>query len=448
MKRINYILLLAAAMMTSGCANDEVIDNSANVEMKFRVTADNPTRAANAFCNNNMPTEFTLSCDVNGLQLPLFAYERMTKNGDYWEFADNQNNYYWAFDTYYNYEFYATNAQKPSTLPIKSTDSFDGYDENEDGYHFIKNFFNNSFKTKRHIIHTVPTNASAQTDLLIAHTNKNISDVTNGVVTLNFAHLLSKVVFYAKVTDQKLLVQIDEVKVCNVFTKGRFQMEGRSTSFTDGNFENHTTTGTAPTYLDELDTNWYASGSYQSTSDSQHSVVGTHTTGTFSLKKAPADASGVGTAVNLSDDTETAEGHTSSTNIANTLMLIPQVTTAWNPATYTTPDAGGQAGSYFLVKCRIWDVKSPGVWVDPTSDKTNGSVELWPNTGVTTEYIAIPFAASWKAGRKYVYTFVFGNSGGFGGYDPTTGNKVLLPIKLDVSVHEFVEVGVPGTLDR
>ena len=103
MKRINYILLLAAAMMTSGCANDEVIDNSANVEMKFRVTADNPTRAANAFCNNNMPTEFTLSCDVNGLQLPLFAYERMTKNGDYWEFADNQNNYYWAFDTYYNY---------------------------------------------------------------------------------------------------------------------------------------------------------------------------------------------------------------------------------------------------------------------------------------------------------------------------------------------------------
>ena len=55
MKRINYILLLAAAMMTSGCANDEVIDNSANVEMKFRVTADNPTRAANAFCNNKMP---------------------------------------------------------------------------------------------------------------------------------------------------------------------------------------------------------------------------------------------------------------------------------------------------------------------------------------------------------------------------------------------------------
>ena len=294
------------------------------------------------------------------------------------------------------------------------------------------------------IIHTVHTNSSEQKDLLFAHTRKKSNEVTNGVVTLNFAHLLSKVVFYAKVTDQKLLVQIDEVKVCNVFTKGRFEMEGRSTPNTDGNFEDHTTSGTAPTYLDELDKNWYAPSSYLSTSDSQHSVVGTHTTGNFGVKNIPANASGVGTAVNLSDDTETAEGHTSSTNITNTLMLIPQVTTAWNPAAHATP----QAGSYFLVKCRIWDVKNPGTLVDP-SDKTNGSVELWPNkAGVTTEYIAIPFAASWKAGRKYVYTFVFGNTGGFGGYDPSTGNKVLLPITLTCDVHQFVDQSVSGTLDK
>ena len=103
------------------------------------------------------------------------------------------------------------------------------------------------------------------------------------------------------------------------------------------------------------------------------------------------------------------------------------------------------------MKCRIWDVKSPGTLVDPSdpSDKTNGSVELWPNkSGVTTEYIAIPFAASWKAGRKYVYTFVFGNTGGFGGYDPSTGNKVLLPITLTCDVHQFDDIYKDGTLDK
>ncbi|MGM9842086.1 MAG: fimbrillin family protein, partial [Candidatus Limisoma sp.] len=303
------------------------------------------------------------------------------------------------------------------------------YNPDEEGFHFFSKFFNGTHHKTTHIIHSPKANASEQMDLLYAATFKDVTQITDGVVNLNFAHLLSKVVFYAKVTDEHLLVQIDEVKVCNVYTKGKYIIS----KGTDYNYDNHTVDSPSSgflTQLDNLNAKWYANNSpvYP---DTQHSGQGAYayTTGTISPMVSVSTASG---ALSISDETNTADDHTNSENIAHTLMLIPQVTNAWNPTTNLTP--GTQTtGSYFLVKCRIWDT----------------NVELWPNkSGVTTEYIAIPFAADWKAGRKYVYTFVFGNAGGFGGYDPTSGDKVLLPIKLTSDVHEFAEVEVPGTLDN
>ena len=52
--------------------------------------------------------------------------------------------------------------------------------------------------------------------------------------------------------------------------------------------------------------------------------------------------------------------------------------------------------------------------------------------------IAIPFAAVWTQGKKYTYTFVFGK--GNGGYDPTTGDDVLVPIDFEITVDDFVKV--------
>ncbi|MGM9841592.1 MAG: hypothetical protein ACI31D_05260, partial [Candidatus Limisoma sp.] len=123
MKRKNYILLLAAAMLASSCANDDVIDTSAKVEMKFRVTADSPTRAANAYCNNNLPETFTLCCDQTGSLVPIFDYLQLTRVGDTNEYSFDDPNYrYWPEGSYFTYLFYASNAKIPTTIPKTSED--------------------------------------------------------------------------------------------------------------------------------------------------------------------------------------------------------------------------------------------------------------------------------------------------------------------------------------
>ena len=73
------------------------------------------------------------------------------------------------------------------------------------------------------------------------------------------------------------------------------------------------------------------------------------------------------------------------------------------------------------------------------------SVPLWgTKTGstYTSKPIAVPIPASteWEDGLRYVYTFNFTKTG-TGGVDPGTGDKVLTPIELTVSVDDFVDAG-------
>ena len=49
--------------------------------------------------------------------------------------------------------------------------------------------------------------------------------------------------------------------------------------------------------------------------------------------------------------------------------------------------------------------------------------------------IPFPSNITWEQGKKYVYTIIFNKTQG-GGYD-TNGNKVLVPVKLDVTVDDF-----------
>lgn len=46
----------------------------------------------------------------------------------------------------------------------------------------------------------------------------------------------------------------------------------------------------------------------------------------------------------------------------------------------------------------------------------------------------------WKDGFRYVYTFNFTNYG-VGGTDPDSGDPVLTPITLTVTVDDFVDYG-------
>lgn len=111
--------------------------------------------------------------------------------------------------------------------------------------------------------------------------------------------------------------------------------------------------------------------------------------------------------------------------VANTLLLLPQEVAAATPATAkATFDSAVADGFYFLVKLSYKDTKNNTYLYGSESQ---------------TEYVAIPAAIDWKAGMRYVYTFVFGD-GMNGGYVPGSDNPVLYPINFSVEVADFQPV--------
>lgn len=228
---------------------------------------------------------------------------------------------------------------------------------------------------------TYPTpnenDANNQVDFIYAYAT---SAKTANKVPLNFKHALSQVVFKAKNTHADIEVQIDKIAVCFVKEKGTF---------------------TFPTAVD--------------------------TEGSWNLDGSPVydyvvsfDKTKIVNTVELTSKAEQSQ---------DALLLLPQTVGANQPETCYLPNAllaemPTRNGFYFLVKLSY-------------KDTTNG-VYLYGSES-QTEYVAIPAAIKWEQGKRYVYTFVFGD-GMNGGYVPGTPNPVLYPINFSVTVDDFEDV--------
>ena len=87
-------------------------------------------------------------------------------------------------------------------------------------------------------------------------------------------------------------------------------------------------------------------------------------------------------------------------------------------------------GSYLAVNCKIYNV---------AGEAYNSTSDVCLHSG----WAVIPVSFDWKPGKKYIYTFVFGegNGGYEGGEDPdspTPGvTPVLTPITYTVTVDDF-----------
>lgn len=136
------------------------------------------------------------------------------------------------------------------------------------------------------------------------------------------------------------------------------------------------------------------------------------------------------------------------------LLLLPQTLNPWITNTGDV-DADGDpiykitGTARVLVKCRLVD--------------TETNVQLWPKPeeGAVTKFVGVslvgetvaeadqPAAQVWKQGKRYVYTLIFGEGGGFNPENPDPENPdpepVLVPITFDVTVDNFVEY--PQDLD-
>ena len=212
-------------------------------------------------------------------------------------------------------------------------------------------------------------NAHENYDVMYAIAKGQTKDKNNGVVKFNFKHILSQVVFKAKTQYDNMQVDIDVIKIHNFKFAGAFTLPAAA----DG------------------------TGSWSSSD-----LAFPHA---FTVVKN-ADI--------------TVNSNTEATDITtNTPMLnIPQELTAWtvSGASKTKKGADDAKQCYLEISCKI---------------RQSGAYLL----GSASEYktIYVPFGDTWVAGKRHIYTLIFG-----GGYTDQ-GEAVLNPIQFDAETTGWVD---------
>lgn len=209
----------------------------------------------------------------------------------------------------------------------------------------------------------------ANYDVMYAMAKGQTKDMNNGIVKFNFKHILSQVVFKAKTQYDNMQVDIDMIKIHNFKFAGAF---------------------TLPATAEET-------GSWSSSD-----LAFPHA---FTVVKN----------ANI-----TVNSNTAATDISTkTPMLnIPQTLTAW---TVSAPnksklEADNAKQCYLEIACKI---------------RQSGAYLL----GSASEYktIYVPFGDTWVAGKRHIYTLIFG-----GGYNDQ-GEAVLNPIRFDAETTGWVD---------
>ena len=399
MKKL-FLLAWPIALAAVSCSNEEVVsvNNDAN-EIKFTTVAENGTRAQNLFCNLNKPTTFNVWAAVNNATyFENVTYVKEATSETYK--AEGGKVHFWP-TTGTMVDFYALSEE----TKVKNGENPAEYNPWTGGVVTWK-----ADGATKITWQTRSDNATEQTDLLYAYTQKSRPTGTAGIVGINFRHALSQIVFHAKNTNPTIQVFIDKVDVVNIAKAGTFAMPYGVANVTDAPIENHKTEGPDKSGV----------GSWTVAADAEKT---TYTTTEFDLVTVPYGNTGK----NLTEEEMADAAHS---NFGLSLLLIPQTTTAWVPATPTKKPTQS-TGSYFVVYCKIQNVAASDGNAKPTD------LYLWGDEN-NTAAVYIPFKADWKPGKKYIYTFTFGSQT-TGGYDPE-GDPVLIPISFNITVDDFVKV--------
>ena len=209
----------------------------------------------------------------------------------------------------------------------------------------------------------------ANYDVMYAIAKGQTKATNNGVVKFKFKHILSQVVFKAKTQYANMRVDIRDIKIHNIRFSGVFTLPAAA----DG------------------------TGSWSSPD-----LTFPHA---FTVVK---------------DKSITVEGNTTATDISTSspMLNIPQELTAWtvSGASKTKKGADDAKQCYLEISRKI---QQSGVYL----------------LGSASEYktIYVPFGDTWGAGKRHIYTLIFG-----GGYTDQ-GEAVLNPIQFDAETTGWVD---------
>ena len=210
----------------------------------------------------------------------------------------------------------------------------------------------------------------ANYDVMYAMAKGQTKDMNNGIVKFNFKHILSQVVFKAKTEYDNMQVNIKDIKIFNVKMGGVYTLPATA----DG------------------------TGSWSSSD-----LVFPHA---FTVVKNAN--------ITVNSNTEATDITTNSP-----MLNIPQKLTAWKvseEATNTKIKADGAHQCYLSITCKI---------------QQSGGYLLGSADSYGTIYV--PFGDTWVAGKRHIYTLIFG-----GGYTDQ-GEAVLNPIQFDAETTGWVD---------
>ena len=398
------ILLLTAGMLliAASCTKNEVVEvNQDGNEIQYSVVANKATKAADIYCNNNKPSEFTVYAESNDGKTYIDGDKIVSSDGGK-TWVNQSGTRFWPNEL--TVDFYAV---------VNGDIKWDVTAAEGTAPASIKDF-------------EVPTTVADQKDLLYSVKKglaKGATAAETSPVKLNFRHALSQIVFQAKNTNPNLYVEVSGVSIVNVGNKNTFAFP---TANTDNNMVDTDHDGRFDYTINYEDGSW---GKWNAlTSGSTVYPVD------FETVKVEGTNTVVDLTANVMGDNTVKDEFNK-----NALLLLPQTSTPWNPETVPAPGFVGNAGngSYFLVNCAIYNIA--GAKFDPVND-----TPLWGTTDAH-EQAAIPVAINWEQGKKYIYTFIFGEGGGYDPddpdpEDPDKPDPVLIPITFEVTVDDFVEV--------
>lgn len=422
----NLVTKLAATLfILSGCAQNELIDSPNqgtpnDGRIRFAATsALTSTRAAdgNPFNNtSNLQTlgEFTVDGYLNGTSVYGATAQTVKWDGGSWEYA---NEPYWpSGDAKINFFAYA-NWQSSSDATVAIT---------KDGISATEKTAGASIT-----IGEDQLDGAGQKDLLVAAT---LGATKQTRTLISFKHALTQIVFKAGNVDKdKLDVRIGGVRIVNVKKK--------ATSMTfDGTSLTWTLAGNA-------DATYHVQGLEASESAAWTTPkVGGNTYSVATTTKALGDYSEY--------EVIQKTGLEANAKKNNALLLLPQLFNAWDPnGTDLTKD------SYIELLAVIKDPTKADITAeDQINDKKPFYYSGTPEWNATDNklvesygLIRIPISSvtgeigEWIAGKRITYLITFGDKGsgsGGGGYTPG-GDPVLVPIRFNAIVEDWVDVNVP-----
>ena len=399
MKQNHFVTTVLSLAIMSGCSSDEIVKESVNNEsIAFSITANKNSRSSEFYCNNNLPSDFYASAFVDkgdGTLKNYMSYEHFQENNGIWKIVGDER--YWPGDGT-KLKIYASNYIS-QYLPT--------------GELFYVDLNANS----QQMHYTPPKDSKNHIDLLYSYTEQGKPEFGK-TASINFRHALSMIVFKAKNSLGHAQVKIDEIRLGNLAYSGYMYYP---TKPTDTNYEDHTGAGTYP---DEATV---------CTWPKAHLIHGMQNhdddaTRMFHAELPQTVVINNGELKNLTDN-DIVEGK--ETNYGNVFLQIPEKFPAWDHSANKIA-IKQKTGAFVYIKCSIQNIADKTA-TEPSAD----DVYIYSDNG-KTKYLALPLNVDWKPGKKYIYTINFNGKNG-GGYDPSTGEEVLVPIEFTVTVDDFAD---------